>query len=255
MPVKPNKKYIILAVIAFTVIVAIIMKGAILQDVKYHNFADNRNLYSIPNFWNVISNLPFFIIGLAGIIFMFYQKNKGNKIPLFVNCFVFFLGIFFTGIGSAYYHYAPANQTLVWDRLPMTISFMSFFSIIIGEYICEKSAKRILLPLLLIGLMSIIYWQMTESRGVGDLRFYAMVQFLPIVLIPLILVLFHSKEKNVIYYWIIIMAYGLAKFFEANDDLIYYYSFLSGHTIKHFFAACAPLMFLIKLKASEFSEA
>lgn len=188
---------------------------------------------------------------------MFYDvsKKEEKRDPSFVNCFVFFLGIFFTGVGSAYYHYAPTNQTLVWDRLPMTISFMSFFSIIIGEFIYMNSAKRILLSLLLIGLLSIIYWQMTESRGDGDLRFYALIQFLPIILIPLILMLFYSKQKNVIYYWIIVLAYGFAKFFEANDHLLFDSNLLSGHTIKHLFAACAPVVFLIKLKASEISEA
>ena len=72
----------------------------------------------------------------------------------------------------------------------MTIAFMAFMSIIIGEYISEKAASTALIPLVLIGIISVIYWYITEQAGQGDLRPYALVQFLPMVIIPMVLLMF-----------------------------------------------------------------
>ena len=46
---------------------ALLLLPPILQDQNYHRFADERTLFSIPNFWNVISNLPFIAVGAAGL--------------------------------------------------------------------------------------------------------------------------------------------------------------------------------------------
>lgn len=228
-------------------IVSMMVTGPIIQDQRYHLFADGREMLGISNFRNVMSNLPFLIVGALGMLFTI-QKNKENNIRLWLNSFVFFIGIFFTGVGSAYYHLHPSDKTLVWDRLPMTISFMAFFSVIIGKFICARSGARALIPLIVAGLMSIIHWQMTESRGEGDLRFYALVQFLPIILIPVILLIFKSNQHLKKYFWAMLVAYLFAKVFEANDGLVYEaLGFISGHTIKHIIAALAPAIYMLVL--------
>ena len=40
----------------------------LLQNQGYHGFADQRTLFGIPNFWNVFSNLPFIVVGAAGLL-------------------------------------------------------------------------------------------------------------------------------------------------------------------------------------------
>lgn len=87
------------------------------QDPHYHEFADQRTLLTIPNFWNVVSNLPFVLVGGAGL-----RKFRHDPIPAML-----FLGILLTGFGSAYYHWYPNDDTLFWDRLPMTLVFMAIF--------------------------------------------------------------------------------------------------------------------------------
>ena len=248
MPRKYQIKNTILLLISIIGIVSVFLIGPIPQDQSYHQFSDDRYLLSIPNFWNVISNVPFLIVGFLGMFLIIQQRQMGINLKLSNNSFVFFLGIFFTGIGSWYYHLCPTDETLVWDRLPMTISFMAFFSIIIGEFICLKSGKRILLPLVMIGLMSIIYWQMTQSRGNADLRFYALIQFLPLVLIPLILLMYTAERNLKNYFWLILLFYAVAKLFEQADQFVFSANhFISGHTIKHFIAALGPLTFLVFL--------
>src|SRR3990172_102797 len=34
---------------------------------NYHNFADQRALWGVSNFWNVVSNLPFLLVALWGL--------------------------------------------------------------------------------------------------------------------------------------------------------------------------------------------
>jgi hypothetical protein len=241
-------KIIVLLSIAMIGIISVIAIDPIPQDPAYHLFADSRCINSIPNCWNVISNIPFLIIGAIGMFTLVNVKLPGACKELSINTFTFFLGIFFTGIGSAYYHWHPTNETLFWDRLPMTISFMAFFSIIIGEFISLKAGKLLLPQLLSIGFLSIIYWTMTESKGQGDLRFYALVQFLPMLLIPLIVLLFKSKYKGNSYLWLMMLSYLSAKVFEHLDHPVFSHgNFMSGHSIKHFLAALAPAFFLLAL--------
>lgn len=234
--------------IAMIGIISVIAVKPIPQDPTFHSFADKRCLASIPNFWNVVSNIPFLIIGLMGMFVALFRKPPGMLQELKVNVFVFFLGIFFCCIGSMYYHYSPNTGSLFWDRLPMTVSFMSFFSIIIGEQISVKAGKMILPQLLLIGLISVLYWNMTEREGHGDLRLYGLVQFLPMILIPVIVILFKSKFNTNLYLWLVALCYVAAKLLEYFDYLIFDCGrVMGGHALKHFSAELAPIMYLISL--------
>lgn len=128
----------------------------------------------------------------------------------------------------------------------MTIAFMSLFSIIISEFISLRTGKTLLFPLLLIGASSVLYWNYTESNGVGDLRFYALVQFLPMLLIPLILILFPSKYKAINGYWWLLGAYIAAKILEYFDTEIYdLLGVISGHSLKHVAAALGMYILLV----------
>ena len=243
----PSKNRILLS-ISIIGISALFFIKPIAQNPNYHLFSDQRTILSVEHCWNVLSNIPFLIIGLLGMFFII-KNNQSIKLP--INSLVFYLGIFLTAIGSGYYHHHPCDETLVWDRLPMSISFMAFFSIVIGDCICITSSKRILLPLILLGVISIIYWQMTKSRGHEDLRFYALIQFLPIILIPVILVLYKSSNQFIKTYWHILAVYVFAKIFEASDEFIYMHiRFISGHSLKHIAASIAPLALLLKTMSS-----
>ena len=145
-----------------------------------------------------------------------------------------FLGIFLTGIGSSYYHLAPDDGTLFWDRLPMTIGFMALLAGAIGERTSARIGVIALWPLLALGLFSLLVWRWT-----GDLRLYAWVQFYPCVALPILYWLFPTTTGTA---WLITAAaiYFLAKLLEYSD--VQFYSAagaLSGHTFKHLAAAAA----------------
>jgi hypothetical protein len=241
-----QKKQLLLALTAL-VICTLFFVPPIPQALSYHTFADVRLICLLPNFWNVISNIPFLIIGALGIYYCVYKLNN-NQMRI-VNT-LFFVGIFLTGIGSSYYHYNPNNGSLLWDRLPMTIAFMAFFSIIIAEFINKTLAHKLIIPLLLFGMLSLLYWQYTENQNCGDLRMYVLVQFLPMILIPIILILFkNTSNVHINYLWYVIAAYAIAKLFEALDYPIFSLgNIISGHSLKHVAASIAPCIYLIRIK-------
>jgi hypothetical protein len=225
-----------------------LLSSPVPQDPAYHEFADARTVLGISNFWNVASNLAFLIVGTWGLAYI-RQHSRFVCVPELQTAYaVFFAGMVLTAFGSGYYHFGPANEPLIWDRLPMTIGFAGLFSIIIGEFVSVRAARRILVPLLAIGVASVVYWAYTEARGAGDLRPYAVVQFLPMLLIPVILLIYEPSLGKAKYYWFMMLFYVLAKVFEYFDAAIFDAGqIVSGHTLKHLFASMAPATLLYAL--------
>jgi hypothetical protein len=244
--------------IAIIIVSAAIMIGvfiyipAIPQDIHYHDFADQRKILAIPHFFNVITNLPFLVIGWMGIRLVADHNISGGLPELRTAYATFFSGILLVGLGSGFYHLSPNNESLIWDRLPMTVSFMALFSIIIGENIAIESGKQLLYPSVILGLLSIAYWYWGEFHGQGDLRFYALIQFLPMLLIPAILVAGQPRFTNNGYLWGLLGAYAAAKLAEYGDNAFYQWSgFFSGHSLKHLLAAAGIWLFYLGLKQRE----
>lgn len=216
------------------------------QDPDYHLFIDTREILSIPNFWNVVTNIPFAIVGTLGL----YRLTVTNQLAIIQEIHIayrlLFFGTLLVAFGSGYYHLEPNNQTLVWDRLPMTIAFMALFAIIIGEHISLRASRLLLWPLLLAGTSSVLYWHLTESWGEGDLRLYALVQFYPMLAIPIMLGFFRSSCTHRQAYWWLLLSYIIAKLFEHYDVAVYEAlgGLISGHSLKHLFAALGVYILL-----------
>jgi hypothetical protein len=229
--------------------VAVALYGPIAQPPGYHAFADGRYVWGVSNFWNVVSSIPLLIVGLAGAAELVRHKPQGLLVSLRTAYLLFFVGAVLVAIGSAYYHFAPTDQSLVWDRLPMTIAFMTFFAIIIGEHISPRLGRLLLYPLLALGLFSVVYWYFTEEAGHGDLRLYIIVQYLPMILIPFILLFLASRLSHVWMIWAVLGAYGLAKLLEVADAPVFSLSHaVSGHTLKHLAAALGVYVFLLAIR-------
>ncbi len=242
-------RVIFLLVFAFAGIGAVFSLEPLPQSLAYHAFADKRALLGISNFWNVASNLPFLMIGALG--FLRVRRNKASHLGSSARqaYLAFFVGVFFTGFGSAYYHWVPDNASLVWDRLPMSVAFMGLFAAIWCERINEKWGRLSLIPLVTVGCTSVFYWFWSELQGAGDLRFYAVVQLLPLILIPLILLMFPARFTRGYDFMIAVFLYGAAKLAETFDYAFYDSAIIfSGHTAKHFVAAVAIYWLLRMLR-------
>ena len=195
------------------------------QPQDYHRFADQKTLLGIPNFWNVVSNLPFILVGAAGL--RYFQRDMSAG--------VFFLGVFLTGFSSSYYHWNPTDAGLFWDRLPMSVAFMAILSNAVEERIDAKVGRALLWPLVLLGIVSLLVWLRTD-----DLRLYAWVQFFPCLVLPLIFWLFVPTYTGTCYWFAAAGWYLLAKVLEYADAAIYSaLQVMSGHPLKHVAAAGA----------------
>lgn len=217
---------------------------------SYHHFADQRGFFGIPNFSDVASNVAFFLVGLWGLAFLTRKSSDGQ----FVHArerwpyFLVFLGLVLTAFGSAYYHLAPDNARLVWDRLPMTIVFMPLVAAMIAERANFKLGLWLLPVLIAIGVGSVIQWHSTVLHGAGDLRFYAAVQVYAMLALVAALLLpsRYTGDADLV---CVIAFYVIAKVAETADRRIFSLGHIvSGHTMKHLSAAAAGFWILRMLQ-------
>ncbi len=230
-------------IVVFTLlcIAAALLLPAVPQSLEYHHFADRRDLWGITNFLDVVSNLGFLIVGIAGLVIVFGGRAqfefRSERWPYAV----FFLGALLTALGSGYYHLAPDNESLFWDRLPMTIAFMGLVASQIVDRIDIRAGLALLVPMLLIGAASVIYWRITERAGVGNVLPYGILQGYSVIIVLLLAALSPSRyTRGNDLYWVFGW-YVLSKILETFDAQVLDYSggVVSGHTLKHLAAALA----------------
>jgi hypothetical protein len=211
------------------------------QDPGYHLFADARAVLGVPGGLNVLSNLAFAVVALAGLVLLYRGgaviQESGERWAWQA----FFVGIGLTSLGSTWYHLAPSTDTLLWDRLPMAIAFLALLAATVAERIGPKVGARPLGPMLLAGIAAVLFWAATERAGAGDLRPYVVVQFFPLLAIPLLLALYRPRYSHGWLYLVALGVYALAKVAELTDAEIFHGTgrLVSGHTLKHLLAAAA----------------
>ena len=223
------------------------------QPQSYHLFADKRGFLGIPNFGDVVSNMPYAIIGTLGLVYLLNLNSKELALR-FVDrrerwpYMTIFVGLVLTTFGSSYYHLHPDNARLVWDRMPMTIVFMSVVVALFAERINLRIGLWLLPLLLLVGIGSVVQWYWSEVHGVGDLRFYAAVQAFSVLFVMLVL-LFPPRYTGGRDLVVVAGFYVLAKILETFDRAIFGWGHIvSGHTLKHLVSAIAGYWILRMLQ-------
>jgi Ceramidase len=202
------------------------------QPQEYHNFADARSWLGIPRAADVLSNLPFIALGLLGLWRLRQHRLQLSRVVTAGMCIIF-VGFFFTGFGSAYYHWEPNDARLVWDRLPMTIAFSGVFGALFALRVSERSGALMLVLMLIVGPASVFYW-----RATGDLSMYGEVQFGALAVL-LALLLLTKNPDDPFPWWILLAWYVAAKILEDADAKIWALTggIVAGHALKHLAAA------------------
>ena len=239
-------RHLLVGVIVAGSLMAMLSQPPFGQDQDYHNFADGRALFGIPNFGDVASNLGFLIAGLFGLK-LCLKKRLGSLQSAWI---VMFSGIALVGVASSYYHWTPNDYTLVWDRMSLTVGFMGLFVGLLGEYISERF-RMFLVPAVLMGVSSVLYWNWYQ-----DLRFYYWIQLIPLLILPFVMMLYPARYSH---QWLILAGavwYGLAKLAELGDRVVFgaTQGLISGHTIKHLLAAVGCWSILLALQKRESLE-
>jgi hypothetical protein len=236
-----------LGLLAGAGLIAAALLPRLAQDPAYHRFADQRPLGPIANAADVLSNAGFLGAGLLGLFAVLARagfSDPRERAPWIA----FFGAVTLIAPGSVWYHLAPSNGTLLWDRLPMAVAFAALLVAALAERV-TAAAARLLLPLALASIATVAWWWATERLGRGDLRPYAFAQFYPMVAVPLVAALF-PERYGLGAGWIGCAAlYGLAKLAEVNDGAIFAATgLLGGHALKHLLAAGAIALLAVMVR-------
>ena len=231
-----------LIVLGAPVLAAAIVVGlhaAIPQPLSYHRFADQRTLFGVPHGLDVLSNLPFAFVGLYRMHVACRIDTRSEHSGRWAYI-IFFVGVFLTFFGSGYYHLAPDNDRLVWDRLPMTLGFMGLLAANVTERLNSRAGVLLLPPLVFLGLLTVVYWHATEAVGHGDLRPYLAVQFGSLLAVVLLIALFPPRHTHSYLLVLALLLYVAAKVLESFDSEVFReLGFVSGHSLKHLVSALA----------------
>ncbi len=243
----PHWRATALAMLLLALFAGVMALEPIAQSQAYHDFADQRVLLGVPNLLDVASNIAFLIVGALGIALC-----AGPRRPRVASWMVFFIATVVTSFGSIYYHWAPNDATLVWDRLPIALTAMALLVALVAEHVGERLERFLLVPALAIGATSVFWWWWS-----GDLRPYLWVQFAPMPCILLLLALFPARHTHRRFILYAIGLYALAKVAEIADKDIFTLTthVVSGHTLKHLLAAGAIYALLVMLRRREASDA
>ena len=236
---RRHREFVLWSVLLLPLMALVLAGEPIAQDDAYHRFADTRIFWAIPNTLDVLSNLPFLLVGVAG--WMTARASMGARLAWQIH----FAGTALVCIGSGWYHWAPDNASLIWDRLPITIAFMGLFVAMLAEHLDPRTERVFLVPALLVGVGSVLWWAHS-----GDLRAYVWVQFGPLLALPVLLLFFPGRFSHRYFLLYGLGFYAAAKLAEHWDREIFELSaqWVSGHTLKHLLAACAPLCVMTMLR-------
>lgn len=237
----------ILVAIAVLLAVALAWQGPIAQWSAYHAFADTRAWLGIPNAADVLSNLPFAAIGIWGLR-AFAGAHPAT--PARAAWLTLGLALIGTAAGSAYYHWAPDNTRLVFDRIPIAVACVAIVAALLAERGMPRCASPAALALgALAAVAAVLHWYWTETQGAGDLRLYLFLQGLPMLLVPAALLMrmraaAPGATPDAAWWWVLGL-YVAAKVVEGLDDeVLRTLGVASGHTLKHLLAASGAALLL-----------
>jgi hypothetical protein len=195
----------------------------------------------------VLSNLPFAVAGLAGLVALW--RVPPAALPA-VQCRcarMFFAGLLVTAAGSSWYHLAPHDPGLVIDRLSMSVAFAGLLGLVAACGVSER-AGRVLMAMLLVGApAAVVQWYVT-----GNVLPWALVQGAGLTLIVCVAATAARPARGLDVRWaLVLLAYALAKLFELGDHQVFHATggWLSGHTLKHVVAAFAAWPVIAALSA------
>jgi hypothetical protein len=233
----------LILVAALAMLLAFLLVPPVPQPLAYHDFADRRACFGLPNCLDTASNAFFLVTGVWGLIALFGTRVRA----VFIDArerwpfALFFLAVVLTGFASAWYHLAPDNTRLAGDRAAMALAFMAWLAALLAERLGVKTGLMLLAPLCAAGLGAVFYWVWSETQGAGDLRPWLLVQLMPMLLVPLLLYLYPPRYNCGGDMLAVIGLYIVALLLDLGDRAVFALTggLVGGHALKHLVAALA----------------
>ena len=212
--------------------IAWITLGPLPQDPAYHLLADTRTCLGIPRAGDVLTNFAILGAGLFGLVLSPGMNISDEERPAVA---LLIAGTFFTAAGSAYYHWAPSNATLVWDRLPMMLTIPPILVLVLADRVHPAFARKALVPITAFAVGSVLWWAASEALGREDVRLYLMVRVL--MAAALLALVAFRPGRHTGTGWLVgaLLAEATLTAFERFDHEIFRWTggLASGHNLKH----------------------
>ncbi len=227
---------------------ALLAAGPIAQPARYHHFADVSSLFGLPHAADVLSSLGFAVVGLWGWLRLAPIRARPALHAGWPGYRLFLAGLMLTAAGSAWYHLAPDDFRLLWDRLPIAVASAGLLAAVRAETVGCRRPRGEAAGLALLAVASVAWWHATNDGGDGDLRPYLLMQGLPLLLVPLWQGIYGVAGSERWRFGAAIMLYVAAKLAEVFDhELLAATALVSGHTLKHLLAAAAAALVVAAL--------
>ena len=249
MRINSSRYWHSVPVIVTTLICGLLMiHGPIAQFNDYHNFADQSISLGIPHAADVLSNIGFAVVAMFGMVRLWPARHHLAVRESRYGYRLFLIGLFLTAFGSSFYHLAPDNARLVWDRLPISLACAGLLAAVRAECVPQANGKLNTILLGILAVAGVVWWRVTDLSGVGDLRLYLLLQILPLVLIPLWQTIYRTARADRLIFGAALLMYLAAKFAEVYDhELFVVLGVISGHTIKHLLATVAAGILVVRM--------
>ncbi|MBC7376818.1 MAG: hypothetical protein H7346_05200 [Burkholderiaceae bacterium] len=219
---------------------------ALAQPVHAHVFADQRMWLGIPCALDVLSNLPFALWGVAGLLAVTRVPALAIQGAQRSMATLFFAGLVVTAAASSWYHLRPDDAGLVMDRLGMVLPFAGLLGLAVADRVSERAGVATGLAIMLLGPLSVAVWAAT-----GNVLPWAVVQFGGMLLVCALALRRPCGAALGVRLGVVISIYALAKLLELGDQPIHELTggIISGHSLKHLVAAFAawPLISALNL--------
>jgi hypothetical protein len=227
-------------IITVGIIVILAVHGRIAQPVHYNEFANRSAAFGIHHAADVFSNAGFALVAIWGWLTLRPTRASDQLRAGWPGYRLFLIGLFLTAFGSGFYHLAPDNARLMWDRLPIALACAGLLVGVRGDTRPGSKSEIEAIVLGFCAVASVGWWVYTDRSGADDLRPYLLLQGLPLVLIPLWQAIHRAPRADRIAFAAAMVLYVLAKLAEVLDhEIANALGFVSGHTLKHLIATTA----------------
>jgi hypothetical protein len=172
----------------------------------------------VPHFCDVTSNLGFALAAFWGWLRLAPNRDHPDLQPWLGRLPAVPAGLFLTALGSTWYHLAPDNARLVWDRLPIALACGGLLAGVLGDVrrrdsrshaACWRSRHR--------QRRLVVFHRPGRRRRSAP---YLLLQGLPILLIPLWQWIYKAPAADRLAFGGALAIYIVAKLAELNDHAI-----------------------------------
>jgi hypothetical protein len=245
MTMRPSRAEAWLLTVCTLLAAVALLAPPLAQPAGAHDFADERVLWGIPFALDVLSNLAFAAMGIAGAWHLANAPLRAVTNMQRAMAALFFAGLVLTAAASAWYHLQPGDAGLAVDRLGMSVAFAGLLGLAAAGRISERAGAGLGLSMLALAPLSVQLWATT-----GNVLPWAIVQFGGMALVVGLACLPGRILALPVRWGAVIGAYALAKLLEVGDHAVFELTgeLVSGHTLKHLAAAGAALPVLCALR-------